>query len=271
MNMDQLPPSITDDEAEQIIFRLYSSTSRPEDRERLINGYMRFAWAIARKISRHNSMYEDLFQIACTELTEIINDVFAFKKVMYNTEIYKVINKNVSHRCKDYVENCRTTRMPGRTIRHYLANGLNETGEIIKEFNNLSVEARLIIQLLPPIYQRDFIDIAQDIDLNDLRRQVKNKLFDLIKIPKFNNEAIDTVQATITDVSLDMKELLDKAICSFREANIIEMRALGMTYQEIGKKLCMSVAQVGVYVCKVEERFDKISKGINWDKRRKIL
>lgn len=272
MRYENLPRSISNEHASEIIRRLKAYKSLADDKNRLIQGYMRLVWNIAKKTHRY-CVFDDVFGVGCLTLVEIVDRIFAYEIPMYNEDVWLIIKNHVWHRCKEQVGRHYAVSMPDRTIRHQMLKGLNKEGKIIPECNDLPIEAKLIIQLLPPTYQPEMAEKAKKVDLRELRRLVKDQLYKLIKIPMTNrveedisreeerafpkNHSLfnDFIAVAKKPIDPALLECIDKAANTYREKEIIALRAQGYTYQEIGEKFFLSAVQIGNYVNRVEQRF----------------
>lgn len=282
---NDLPPAITPEESEEIINRIKNDKVFSEDRDKLINGYLRMTWAIAYKVCKSYGIYfhsdhkaNDVLDAGVVKLCEKVDRILA-KKIEVTNEYYKYLNKAISRHCQFTLRNFRIYSIPQSTIRSKIKKGMNDKKEIVDEVKDLSEAAISVIALLPPMYQNEMKILAKSVSLSDLKHAVRMKLLELltynnfatIKADYINNEeglSYDykgrnyiVAQAKKEEPGIEVKEILDQATYTLREDKIIKLRAEGMTYKEIGKLYSMTEVAVFHIVDRVRNRFDPI-----WDK-----
>jgi hypothetical protein len=278
---------MTQDRIAEILGKIRDKSATLADRDELILGHEHLATYLAHKVGRNRfHMWPDLEGEAQLELTQVVNAIFLGNKVMRDNNIGGVITKNVSHRCKDYIEKYGFgVAMPGRTLRKRLRVGISKTlspGLIQSKIESTKKDE---IAKLPEVYQDGMIEKAKELTLAELKQLIKSEIYKLLPIPRVSVAVEDhPVQSNEHDysgqggnytnklfsvyrvpygvpeakkeLSIEIKELLNKAAGTPIEQRILELRAQEYTYEEIAPKVGMSFNSVCNKVNAMEERFD---------------
>jgi RNA polymerase sigma factor (sigma-70 family) len=274
--MFELPPALSDSEADQIIQRIQEGRSTDNDRQRLINGNLRMVFVTAIKTLKKAKFHEkwcddfsDSFNSGVVGLIEAIDNLIKGKHEI-NGEYYKYLVKTVSHRCREEIHKKRLMNVPQRTLRHFLSKGLNKTRVTTVELNNadISIQAKCMIALLPPMYQYEMVLEARKLSLAQLRKKIRTKLFELTIFGRAaivdDEDEVEEGQICVIlemvrhNVSLELKEALQRSVHTLEEQTILNYRKENMTYQEIADKCHMSRPNVKHIVSRIEKRFDGI-------------
>ena len=279
--------TLTQERIAELLGKIRDRSATLGDRDELILGHEKLVIYLAHKVGRNRfHMWPDLEGEAQLELTRVVDEIFLGNKKLYDNNIGGIISKNVSHRCKDYIEKYGFgVAMPGRTFRKRLQVGINGSLSPRLVRADIAVEKKTEIAKIPEVYQEELINKAKDLSLQELKERVRSEIVKLLPIPKVSLAVDDypedayeheftqrtgnyTYQLTQIyrvpynvpeakrELSIEIKELLEKSASTPIEQRILELRAQEYTYEEIAPQVGMSFNSVCNRVHDMEERFD---------------
>ncbi len=274
----------------RVLMILESPQPTQQERDELILEYQGLAKSIANRASGNvKRLKDDIESEAILELIESV-DRICDKRVQIEggkDGLIKYLRTSIKYRCKDYIEmNVRTMHMSGRTIRHKMLNGLNDSKEISPRLfkSSLPLLKKEEIMKLPIMYQDSFVNQAEEISLEELKLKIKEVLNSLLPIPKVcllledyprveDQQSVEAIYKSTPQlnaayhvpksrptIEADILEMIKLSIQSPIEDKIIQMRAEGYTYEEIAPKVGMCFRSVGGYVMAVEKRYEQYEK-----------
>jgi hypothetical protein len=293
----EIPPAISDDRFDEIIGKVQSDSATTMDRDEVILGNLWLAEKVTRRMRRKfKRENQDILEEGFTQLTEAMDDIF-HRKYLVNDRLHaiKYVVSTITHRCKDYVEEViRSVSMPGRTLRHKMEHGINRANRLTDYISNdgrISDEAKELLIKLPLDYQDIYAEDARTKGILDFKREIQTVLYDLIPIPKVmeiredgnwadegddarplknkfyrslgDDPALKGTAYTIpiappTNIGPEITEAIRKSLHAPIEELVVNLRAKGMTYKEVGDELGISAVMVCKHMAKITERFEQI-------------
>jgi RNA polymerase sigma factor (sigma-70 family) len=220
-----LPEKLESEELEKLVIELKSKPNNEEIRNKIINSHLRLGVSIASRYgSKHNNRIDDLVGEMFLALVE---GVIKFcKDSSYDNNITPYLVSRIHGKLSTYIENDRVIHMPGRTVRHYTATGSSKLDKIPNQ-----------------VYLNQG---SRDSELNDSYEGTG----------RFDGQYI--LPETVDDNSeSEVLEILNKVTNNFIEKRIIQLRAEGYSYREIGPMVGYSQSSIATMIAAIEKRFDK--------------
>ncbi len=229
-----IPNRISSEEMEQLVIKLRTFKDDQESKEfivvrdQIVYGHMRLAISIASRFSFLNKhRAEDLIAEAFLILVKKVNQaVIALK----DNNITPYLTSSLHGELSEFISKDRSMKMPNRTIRYYIEKGRYTSLE--------KIPSQIALVVDKPSEEKD-------------QNEYENFVF---KGPSITPQIEDDHSES------EVLEILDKVTKNFIEKRIIELRAEGYTYQEIGPKVGCSKSSICIIIQTIEEKFNKLYK-----------
>lgn len=252
------PEPISSERLNVLVERLKGGTITHDEQEEIFNGHLRLIASIVwRNFNGPN--VEEVFQQAAFILWKAIGDA-----KLRDNNLTGYLITTVKLECKEYYSRLLKMRVPMRSVRYYLAKGLNPSKELVVDAKQYTPEQLKEIIKIPKWYQAEVAAKAKEIELKEFKQHVRNVLFSLIQFPKIAKNPDELLRSKVTFeqgyMEIELNECLGKATDNFIERAIINYRKEGMSYKQIGAEVGLSTSRVGELMAKIEERFNNLYK-----------
>ncbi len=191
----------------------------------IIAGHLRMVMAIVGDKVRSKRKVDDVVGAALLALTQAVHDA---PDALYDNNITYYITTMVKYAIKDELGRDHTVRAPARTVRYRIAKG--------DKFED--------------IVPGECVEIGEDVPHADQGEEPVKKRGSFLP---FHIPAAKPICE-----SAEFKEAIAKAVTTPMEQAIVNLRAEGYNYEEIGIKVGLSTPRIGQIVPIIEERFSRI-------------
>lgn len=234
--------------------------------EELICGHLLLGMKLVKTIARRYEILDssDLEGVMALAITQAVQDG---KQKLKDNEITKYIVKTVVYKIKTFIRKYQAAHRSERTIRHKLQKGINKDKISIKELETLEPEKAEIMKKLDPGRQYKLLNEAKTLSSDSLKEAVQTAIYESMHMPSKIPILTDQIEGQIghipisrETVRLELLEALKLSTQSPMDQAILDLRAEGYTYAEIGVKIGYSLVVVGEKLRAMEERFEMIWK-----------
>ncbi len=236
-NLDKVPERLPDEEILELVIKLrelkYNQRSKEFIiiRDKIIYSHMKLAVSIASRFGyKFKNKIDDLVGEAFLVLVRYVG-VAAIR--LNDNNITPYLKSALHGELGEYINEDKTVHMPGRTVRYF-----GEKGRYIS-LEKIPFKITLL---------NDTPNKGEDTDAYEYNNAMQNSYI----IPETSDDKTES----------EVLEILDKVTPNLIEKRVIELRAQGYTYQEIGPKVGCSKSSISIMVQNIEERFNKEYKKI---------
>jgi hypothetical protein len=287
-----LPAAMSDERRLELVRRLRNQASRLRNQgmsdedigkqittlyhyelDELIRGHMRLALHIAGVFSAKYPRMDPQINLSVAYET-LVDAVNNFTEKSYDDNLNYYIAGAIWSELRDSVDRILDVRMPVRTLRKIIRNGLNPSNELIEEANDLSEEKKAELRRVDRLHQYDLLKKAETLDILSLHIEVNNLIRRQVAVPHKHEvasdidetkslmdqirESIYTPVARQEEIGIELREILDKIAYTPMETAILNLRKQGYNIEEISAKVGYCKSKVGNILQEIESRFENV-------------
>ncbi len=274
----ELPEKINEERLWELTTKLRAHAATIEEKEEIIKGHLRLMIAIlGTVVSNYSLKYstiEDLIGSASLALVEAVNDA---EIRLEDNDITPYIVTSIRLKIKNEITKLSLMRMPVRTLRWKLANGINnlKNEDILDPTNhpNIPLENLQELNKLPTVLRETLMNQAVTLQPIVFKQIIKETIFNNLNLPSQKGTVEEDVPryydvhmvledchiiplARYDEPSSELMEILWLSAESPMQKAIMQLRMEGHTYSEIGRLCGYSTVRVGEIVRDIEERFN---------------
>lgn len=228
--IENLPPQIENKELEGLVIQLkrfkygINQGNKKEIVNKIVKGHLRLALNIA---SRWGYLFQNKIDDICgVAQLELIKATYRAITNLEDNNITYYLSTSIHGAIKNFVENDNVFNVPARTIRYYIDKGDPRVNKLPKE-----------------IYLFDHDTEENSENVNQGYGNQSSMVPEIIS----NEEKL-----------IETQELIDKITNDYIEKRIIELRAEGYTYDEIGPQVGFCSSKICIIVQNIEKKFNSL-------------